>query len=81
MTKFKHIAIVELDDTEEAILPTANDLFDLHDALRIVVDLLKEEAQRNPTQGRWEAAVCMEHSLYDIHGAAGWLAKHEGLLK
>ena len=73
--------IVLKDDYEEVSLPTCNDLLDLNDALNRVVMVMHAEAQRNPTKGNWEAYLSLRAACDDIHGAAGWLAKQEGLVK
>ena len=72
---------IVLEDTDTISVPTSSDLFDLNDALDALRKALKEEAIRTNKQGVWAAVSCIGDAQYDIHGAAGWLAKDEGLIK
>lgn len=68
-----------MTETEPAV-PTSQTLYDLYEQVAAMAKLLRAEAEINPTRGRWGAATELESSLYDIWGAAGYLAIEEGLL-
>lgn len=77
-----HIVIVEMDEPVET--GNATDMLDLSQAMRDLLEAFREEARTDYNSagpGVWGAIRALETACYYVHGAAGWLAKDEGLIE
>lgn len=73
-----HITIE--DEDEPVAIPNCHDMLILSDAMRDLQTALRAKAQDDGTAGMWGAAGAIETACYYIHGAAGYLARDEGLI-
>ncbi len=74
----KHIFVVEMDEPVET--GDTSDMLDLSEAMQDLLAAFRAEAQANGGPGAWGAVRALETACYYVHGAAGWLAKDEGLI-